>query len=176
MRHRRRSRKSPHLKLRTLRQLLKLKRHSVIIFGLVVLNHQKMTMRSSQLLLATCLTLIPLQKPSLGTSQLDDSQKKFVPVGRQLPLHKQLEARKEAESKLTMARKEVKRVVKKLPSQQQQMRTILIHSQKMLRLIKPPLQLSRRSKKRQNPNRKNKHQLPSPSSFGMSSRGVQRLT
>ena len=118
----------------------------------------------------------PLLKLSLGTSLLDDSQRRSVPAGRLLLRHKPLTERKEAvNNKLLVARREAKRVVKRLPSQRQP-RTILIRSQKMLKQMLLLQRISRRKQKRPSRRRKRLHQLPSLSSSGMSNLGVLKQT
>ena len=118
------------------------------------------------------LTPRPLLKLSLGISLSDDFQTRSVPAGRLLLRHKPLKERKEAvKNKLLVARREVKKEVKRLPSQQQ-LRTILIHSQRMLKQMLPLQRISRRKQKRPSKRRKRLHQLPSLSSSGMSNLGV----
>lgn len=105
-----------------------------------------------------------------------DSQKRSVPAGRLLLLLKPLTERKEAASnKLLVARREAKREVKRPPSPQQ-LRTILIRSQRMLKQMLPLQRISKRRQKRPSRRRKRLHQLPSPSSSGMSNLGALKQT
>ena len=171
-----RSKNRPKSLLLTLRLLLRLRKLSATIYGLVELSHRKRTMRSTSHSLATFQAQTPPRKPMLGTSSLVASLRTSVQAGRLPLLHSsklpQVE-RKEAKTREVAAKEAL---LQRRQLLQLRMPTISIPSRKTQRLMQ---QLPRRSRRRQRKPRLRRRRPRlslSLSSFGMSSHGVKRPT